>query len=53
MFLRISGSEKLLCSKCGKEIHPGEKIHRARVNAEVGSVIIFHIECWESMLIEC
>jgi hypothetical protein len=62
-YLARLGLEKLVCERCGKELHIGEEIHRA------GSLIIrknqwpeeagnpncrfYHAECFEGLYIEC
>jgi hypothetical protein len=63
-YLNWLGREKLFCERCGREIRPGDKIHRsgklyARKNQWDDEISgnencrFYHRNCFEELLIEC
>lgn len=41
-----SNIDNISCSKCGKEIHLGDRIH-----INTNTTKLYHIECWKSLFI--
>jgi len=61
-YLKWLQAEKLICDRCGKEIHPGDVVHRnGRVYGvknygdkhviPLGSCRFWHLSCYEELLI--
>ena len=61
--LKWLGREKLVCERCGEELHPGDRIHRSgrvylRKNPYNGRLHpnencrFYHAECFERLFLE-
>jgi hypothetical protein len=52
---RARGSSEIMCTRCGKKIEIGSRIHHNSKNTSFfqGKCKVWHIQCYEEMFIEC